>query len=202
MSFPLFESLFGSKVRARLVRFFILNPGVAFTVSEIVEKTLLARADVSRDIQKLKKMGMLRESARKRVKTFQLHQDFPFFIELKSLVVKSNSDIPRQMFSKFRATGDLKLILIGGLFLNDQRSKADMVLVINNAHRVRLKLAIEKLEAEIGQEIRFVVMDTDELKYRLNMLDRFLIEFLEGPYQEVLNRLPELKRFVAGLKRR
>ncbi|NTW14040.1 MAG: hypothetical protein HGA31_03365 [Candidatus Moranbacteria bacterium] len=201
MSFPIFEGLFGSKVRARLVRFFILNPTTAYATAEISEKTLLSRSDIARDILKLKKMSMLKESTRKGVKTYQLHSDFPFYTELKSLVVKSNSDIPRQMFKKFRTAGDVKLILISGMFLNNPKSKADMVLVINNAHRVKLKQSIEKLEAEIGQEVRFVVMDTDELHYRLNMLDRFLIEFMEGPYQEVLNRLPELKRFVAGLKR-
>ncbi|MEI6650508.1 MAG: hypothetical protein WCL23_03690 [Candidatus Moraniibacteriota bacterium] len=201
MSFPIFEGLFGSKVRARLLRFFILNPTTAYPTSEISEKTLLARTDISRDILKLKNMGMLKESSRKGVKTYQLHPDFPFYTELRSLVIKSNSDIPRQMFRKFRTAGDVKLILISGIFLNNAKSKADMVLVINNAHRTKLKQSVDKLEAEIGQEIRFVVMDTDELKYRLNMLDRFLIEFMEGPYQEVLNRLPELKRFVAGLKR-
>jgi hypothetical protein len=201
MSFPIFEGLFGSKVRARLIRFFILNPTTVYATSEISEKTLLSRSDIARDILKLKKMGMLKESTRKGVKTYQLHPDFPFYAELRSLVVKSNSDIPRQMFKKFRTAGDVKLILISGIFLNNPKSKADMVLVINNAHRIKLKQSIEKLEAEIGQEVRFVVMDTDELHYRLNMLDRFLIEFMEGPYQEVLNRLPELKRFVAGLKR-
>ena len=33
------------------------------------------------------------------------------------------------------------------------------------------------------------------------MLDRFLIEFLEGPYEEVVNKVPEFKRFIAGLRK-
>ena len=39
-------------------------------------------------------------------------------------------------------------------------------------------------------------MNTDEFKYRLDMLDRFLIDFLEGPYSEIVNKIPGLKRFV------
>lgn len=201
MSFPVFEALFGSKVRARLIRFFILNPSDAYPVAEISEKTKLPKVDVSREVRKLAKAGMLREMSRKRVKAYQIHPEFPFFSELKGLVVKSNSDVPKQMFRKFRTTGDVRLILIGGLFVNDPKGKADLVLVINNVNRARLSKAMEQLEAEIGQDVRFVLMDTDELGYRLNMLDRFLIEFLEGPYQEILNRISGFKRIVAGIRK-
>ncbi len=201
MSFALFESLFGSKVRARLIRFFILNPDAEYPASEIAAKTQLSRTEVSRELLRMKKMGFIRESSRKRVKGYQMHAGFPFFPELKSLVSKSNVNVPHQMFSRLRTAGEVKIILIGGIFLNHQKGKADMILVMNNVHRLKLKAAVEKLEAEVGRDIRFVLMDMEELHYRLNMLDRFLIEFLEGPYQDIVNRVPELKRFIAGLKK-
>jgi hypothetical protein len=74
-------------------------------------------------------------------------------------------------------------------------------MVVNNVNRTKLKHAIAHLEAEVGKEIRFVLMNMEELHYRLNMLDRFFIEFLEAPYEEVANKVPELKRFIAGLKK-
>lgn len=201
MSFAIFESLFGSRVRARLIRFFILNPEIEYSSAEVAEKTLLPRPEVSREILRLKKMGFVKEASRKRVKTYQMHPTFAFFPELKSLVSKSNVNIPNQMFQKLRAVGEVKLILVSGLFLNYPKGKADMILVINHAHRAKLQGVIAKLEAEIGRDVRFVLMDSEDLHYRLNMLDRFLIEFLEGPYQEVTNRIPELKRFISGLKK-
>ncbi|NTW30313.1 MAG: hypothetical protein HGA33_03475 [Candidatus Moranbacteria bacterium] len=201
MSFSLFESLFGSRVRARLIRLFVLNPESEYTTTDIAGKSLLPKAEVAHEVLRLQKMGFLRTVPRRKVKMYQMRPDFPFFSELQSLVLKSNVGVSHRMFAKLKTAGEVKLILISGLFLNHQKSKADMLLVINNAHRIRLKGAMEKLEAEIGREIRFVLMDTDELHYRLNMLDRFLIEFLEGPYQEVQNRVPEIKRFIAGLKK-
>ena len=201
MSFALFESLFGTKVRARLIRLFVLNPEGEYSTTDISVKTLLPKTEVSHEVLRLKKMGFLRELSRRKVKMYQMRPDVPFFPELRSLVLKSNVGVSNQMFQKIQTAGEVKLVLISGLFLNYQKSKADMILVINNAHRLRLKAAMDKLEAEIGREVRFVLMDTDELHYRLNMLDRFLIEFLEGPYQEVVNRLPEIKRFVAGIKK-
>ncbi len=201
MSFALFESLFGSRVRARLIRFFILNPEAEFTSADVAGKVLIAKPEVTRELNRLAKMGFIRENTRKRVKTFQLHPSFPFIPELHSLVSKSNVNIPHQMFQKLRATGEVKLILISGIFLNYPKGKADMILVINNASRTKLKGVIEHIEAEVGRDVRFVLMDSEELRYRLNMLDRFLIEFLEGPYQEIVHKIPELKRFIAGLKK-
>ena len=76
-----------------------------------------------------------------------------------------------------------------------------MILVVNNVNRSKLKAAMSFLEAEVGRDIRFVLMSNEELQYRLNMMDRFLMEFLEHSHQEIINKAPELKRFVAGLKR-
>ena len=74
-----------------------------------------------------------------------------------------------------------------------------MILVVNNVNRTKLRHAIQYLEAEVGKEIQFVLMNAEELHYRLNMLDRFFVEFLEGPYEEVVNKIPELRRFIAGI---
>lgn len=201
MSLAIFDTLFGSKARARLIRFFLVNPGTEFSASEVVEKTLISRPDVARELARLTKMKLLFERSRKGKKCFVVNEEFPFYAELKSLVSKLNIHAQSQVFRKLKIIGEVKLILISGLFLNYPKSKVDMILVVNNINRTKLKHAIVHLEAEVGREIRFVLMNSEELHYRLNMLDRFFIEFLEGPYEGVVNKVPELKRFVAGLKK-
>jgi len=57
------------------------------------------------------------------------------------------------------------------------------------------------LEAEIGKEINFVLMNSEEFKYRLNMMDRFLMEFLRGPHDELINKIPGLKNLINDLKK-
>lgn len=201
MSLVLFDALFGSKARARLIRFFLLNPGVEFGTAVISEKTLISKPETIRELARLAKMKLVIEHSRKGRKQFIVNEDFPFYTELKSLVSKLNVHAQSQVFRKLKIVGEVKLILIGGLFLNHAKSKVDMILVVNNINRTKLKHAIAHLEAEVGKEIRFVLMNSEELHYRLNMLDRFFIEFLEGPYEEVSNKVPELKRFIAGLKK-
>ncbi len=167
----------------------------------MTEKTLVPRADVARELARLTKMKLLFERSRKGKKHFIVNEEFPFYTELKSLVSKLNVHAQSQVFRKLKIVGEVKLILISGLFLNYPKSKVDMILVVNNVNRTKLKHAIMHLEAEVGREIRFVLMNSEELHYRLNMLDRFFIEFLEAPYEEVTNKVPELKRFISGLKK-
>jgi hypothetical protein len=162
---------------------------------------LLRRAEVTREISQLKKIKFLLEKSRKGKKAVIVDPHFPLFSELRNLFSQSNVNVHPKAFQKLSAVGEVRLILIGGLFLNHSKSKADLILVVNNVNRSKLKTAMSYLEAEVGREVRFVLMNNEELQYRLNMMDRFLIEFFEGPHQVVVNKVPELKRFVAGLKR-
>jgi len=201
MSVALFEALFGSRVRARLIRFFAMNPDGEFFVNDIAERTLLSRTDVAREAKKLAKMKFIHERSRQNKNYYVSNTDFPFYVELKTLVSKLNVNAEAHVFRKLKTVGEVKLILISGLFLNYPKSKVDMILVVNNINRAKLRQAITHLEAEVGKEVRFVLMNSEELQYRLNMLDRFLIEFLEGPYEEVVNKVAELKRFIAGIRK-
>lgn len=197
----IFEILFGSKVRVRLLRLLLLNSEKEFTFEEILEKTLLKKAETTKELAHFKKIKLVSERSKKNKKVIVVNTQFPFYIELKSLFSKSDIDAQSKAFQKLSAIGEVKLVLVSGIFLNYAKSKADMILVVNNINRAKLKSAMAYLEAEIGRDIRFVLMSSEELQYRLNMMDRFLMEFLEHSHQEIVNKVPELKRFVAGLKR-
>ena len=75
-----------------------------------------------------------------------------------------------------------------------------MILVGDGISRAKLKNLMSSLEAEIGKEIDFVLMSGEEFKYRLNMLDKFILEFLEGPHEEIINKISGLKRLIANRK--
>ena len=197
----IFEILFGSKARVRLLRLLLLNAEKEFSLDDLLEKTLLRKTEIIKEINHFKKIKLVIERTKKSRKVFVANAQFPFYVELKSLFSKSDIDSQSKIFQKLNAIGEVKLVLVSGVFLNYAKSKADMILVVNNVNRAKLKAAMTYLEAEIGRDIRFVLMSSEELQYRLNMMDRFLMEFLEHSHQEIVNKVPELRRFVAGLKR-
>ena len=71
-----------------------------------------------------------------------------------------------------------------------------MIIVGDDIRRAKLKNLMSSLEAEIGREIDFVLMSGEEFKYRLNMVDKFILDFLEGPHEELINKITGLKHLI------
>jgi hypothetical protein len=195
------DSLFGSKAKTRLLRFFLLNPEKEYLISEMVQKNMIPSTRIRKELNELKKIKFIVEKVKKSGKTYTLCPEFYYLDELKNLFAKSNAYPQCKSLGKIKLIGDVKLALVSGTFLNYPKSKVDLVMVANNVSRGKLKQAMGNLEAEIGKEISFVLMNSEEFKYRLDMLDRFLLDFLEAPHEELINKMPGLKRIMHGLKK-
>jgi hypothetical protein len=198
MDITLFDALFGSRVRARMLRLFLLNPEDEFDATAAAKKVLLKRPEVVKELNRLEKMKFIQAKRKQNKKVYQVRLDFPFFNELRALVSKLNLNTRSDVFRKLRQAGNVKLVLITGVFINYPKSKVDMLLVIDNASKLKLRHTLQALEAEVGKEVRYSLMTSEEMRYRMDMLDRFLIEFFEGPYESVIDKMPDVKRFVAG----
>lgn len=195
------ETLFGSRARTRILRFFLLNPEKECRVTEIAKKNMLTPAVVRKETKELRKIKFLNEHSKKGIKYYNINQTFLFYFELKNLFAKSTSSPQSKSLAKLKNIGDVKLALVSGIFLNYPKSKVDMVLVANNVSRGRLKKLMNNLEAEVGREVSFVLMNSDEFKYRIDMLDRFLLDFIEGTHMELIDKIPGFKRILLGRKK-
>lgn len=193
------ESLFGSKERASLLRFFLQNPEQEYSYVEIVRRNML-RNNAKKEIEKLNKIKFISRHSRKGKISYALNQNFSFYPELKNLISKSNVYPQCKSLANIGKVGNIKLAAISGIFINYQKGKADMIIVGDDIKRARLKNLMASLEAEIGKEIDFVLMSGEEFKYRLNMLDKFILDFLEGPHEELISKIPGLKHMIAKRK--
>lgn len=194
------ENLFGSKERARLLRFFLQNPEPVFEFQEIIKKNMLNSAKTKSELANLAKIKFVIAKKKKGKISYHLNQEFNFYPELKNLIAKSNVYPQCKSLEKISKLGSIKLAVISGVFINYAKSKADMIIVGDAVSKARLKNLMESLEAEIGKEINFVLMTMEEFKYRLNMLDKFILEFLEGPHEEVINKISGLRQFISKRK--
>lgn len=197
----LLESLFGSRDKARLIRFFILNPEEMSSFEDIIKKTKLRRDGARKALRVLVNMKLVFARSQRRVKHYGLNPKFPFYVELHNLVSATNRYPQCKSLKRIRNIGDVRLALISGVFLDYKKGKIDLLLVVNNANRGKVNTFIKNVEAEVGREVRYVLMDGEEFRYRMELIDRFLTDFFEGPYEEIINRIPNLKRFVMTLKK-
>ena len=99
------------------------------------------------------------------------------------------------MVKKVSNLGRVRLALISGIFLNDPDttsqydSPADLFIVGDDINRQKLRNFLASLEAEIGTEIKFTLMNKEEFDYRYGMFDRFVRVLLEGPHEKIINKI-------------
>ncbi len=126
---------------------------------------------------------------------YTLNPDFEFFSELRSLILKSSHGEKERMIKRVTDLGRIRLAVISGIFLSDPDSAnqydapADLFIVGDDINRAKLRNFLSSIEAEIGTEIKFTLMDKEEFDYRYNMFDRFVRVLLEGPHEKIVNKI-------------
>ena len=147
----------------------------------------------NKKIVKQKKTKKTRPKSK--VERFTLNPDFEFFSELRSLILKSSAWERERMVQRVSNLGRVRLAVISGIFLSDPDSlnqydaPADLFIVGDDINRAKLRNFLGALEAEIGTEIKFTLMDKEEFDYRFNMFDRFVRVLLEGPHEKIVNKI-------------
>ncbi len=189
----LFSQLFDSRVRSRLLKFFMLNDKREYSAQEVVQKNKMRSSQITRELNRFEKMKMIFVRNRKGKKYFQTNPDFIFYPEIKNLVVKSNTMPECRSLSRIKGLGKVKLALTSGVFLNYVKGRADLLIVGDEMSRAKLKHLLEDMEAEVGKEINYSIMGSEEFKYRTDMLDKFIMDFLEGPHEEIICKISNLK---------
>ena len=126
---------------------------------------------------------------------YALNPEFEFFGELKNLILKSSPAEKDEMVKKILSLGRVKLAVVSGIFMADNSglniydTVADLFIVGDDVNNNKLRAFLTALEAEVGKEIKFTLMDKDEFQYRYGMFDRFIRVLLEGPHEKIINKL-------------
>lgn len=192
----IFSQLFDSRTRSRLVKFFMLNDKESYSFKEIIKKNQLTSQQANRELARMERMKMIVSRSKKGHKHFETNRDFIFYPELRNLVIKSNTLPECRSLHRVKGLGKVRLALMSGVFLNYPKGRADLLIIGDELSRAKLKHLLESLEAEVGKEINYSIMGSEEFKYRTDMLDKFIMEFLEGPYEEIICRIPNLKEIA------
>lgn len=129
-----------------------------------------------------------------RGRLYALNSNFEFFQELRSLILKASPAEKDQLTKRISDLGRIKLAIISGIFLNYGDNfvfnpVADLFIVADDINKRKLSSFLRSLEAEVGREIKFGLMEKDEFEYRYNMFDRFVRVLLEGPHEKIINKL-------------
>jgi len=179
------EDLFNSKTRAKTLKLLFRNPEMSFKISDIAERAKVDYYAARREIEKLKKIKIVKYQK----KLFSLNLNFEFYDELKNLVLRSTPISKDKILQKIKKCGRMKLIVLSGVFVSLDNARVDLFLVGDNIRERKLNRFLKDMEAEVGKEINYVIMNLTEFKYRKNMFDKFILETLDAPKEVLWDRI-------------
>lgn len=183
------EQLFDSPVKVRILKLFLRNPEEFFGIKGAAKRIKSNPNACRRQINKLASIGLLKSRFKNKKRGYSVNQNFDFYKELTTLVLKSSPTSKKKLLGRLKKLGRIKLAIIAGTFLNTENARTDILVVGDNIRQKKLSNFLEELESDIGKEINYVVFTVEEFKYRYDMFDRFLRDILEKPHEKLINKL-------------
>jgi len=196
------EKLFGSSTRVRVMKFFLFNPEELLDKKEIIKKTKASSASLQKELKDLCSIGLLKKrffikssqtksgrTKKQKLQGFALNPNFKYLNNLKTLIINNEPFNHNEIIKKLNKVGKLKLIVVSGLFIQNEDSRLDLFVVGDDIKDRLVKGAISKMESEIGKELRYVFFTTADFKYRYGVCDRLVRDVFDYPHQIVVDRI-------------
>jgi hypothetical protein len=177
--------LFDSVNRVKMMRLFLLNPEISFSTQDISKRSKVTPALLRREIGLLRDAGLIK----KHKNSWQLDPEFPFTQQLVSLLVNTEPFKRDEIARRFKNTGKIKLVIVSGIFISNEDSRADILVIGDYLKKASIEKIIHNMEAELGRELRYSVLDTEEFKYRIGIYDKFIRDILDYPHEKIINKL-------------
>ena len=203
----LLAKLLGGQERVKIMRLFLHDDENSFSLHEISEKTKSKSALVRKELTALSSVGFIEKkkgrgivysskgSAIKDSIVFKLNKSFPHNQALKELLFDFELLDKRELASRFKLIGRVKLFVVAGVFIGDAKSRVDILIVGEAIKRQKAEKILDLLSAELGREVIYSIMDVEEYEYRYKMYDKFIRDILDSPHEKMIDKLSAKQMF-------
>jgi len=191
--------LFGSTARVKLLRFFLFNPSKEFIFDDISKRARLVRRTARVEISALEKAGVIRQKnvlidvpgKKKKMKAiaYALNKDFQELQALQTFLFETAPIDAKNLLKHLRKAGPLDFVGVSGVFVRDFEQRLDVLIAMKKLSIPSIEKAIRSLEAEVGIEIRFSGMSSEDLMYRVGMYDKLTRDFFDYGHQVLVDKI-------------
>lgn len=177
------DALFGSKTRVKLLHLFLSNPGKAFYVREITRLIDEQINSVRRELANMLSVGVITSDSADNKLYYQVNQRYEHYVALRAIFTGEPNDalvVPagaKQWHEQLMELPRLQLAVAAGVLVKGSLSSVDLLLV-GDVPPAKLKVALQKVEADEGRELNYTVLSYDEFYYRLSVRDKFITGIL------------------------
>ncbi|PSO43864.1 MAG: hypothetical protein BRC23_02650 [Parcubacteria group bacterium SW_4_49_11] len=177
--------LFGHN-KLKLLKFFFYNPERSVSFRELARRTKISQKKLEEELKEAKKHEVVLETRDEETFYYALNRDIPVFESLESIIFELGEPFFNEMAQKVERVGDVKAVILQGVFVERPEDRIDMCLIGDDLDKKKLTAFVRTVEAEIGTELKYTVMATDEFTYRREMFDRFVWNLIENGQKRVL----------------
>jgi len=199
------SKLFCGAERVKVMRLFLFNPELFFSLEQIIAKTKISARAAKLQIDTLKKAGMIKSrksvqfiqikkkgkliKAKRKVLVWSLDSDFEYLQPMQNLLINTRPLRKEEILKRLASVGKLKMVIVSGVFIQNPDSRVDMLVVGDNLKKGAIDRIVKTMEAEIGKELVFASFETADFHYRLGVYDKLIRDILDYPHQKLLDKL-------------
>ncbi len=179
MGEKLLEYLFVSKVRIKVLKYFMLNPDARIHMRGLVREIEEEINAVRRELVRLEEIGIVKSEDEVSKKFFQSNKENPFYHELQSILHKSFG-LGARIIKEAPEIGQVKFALLTDDYLKQKHSgsqKIDLIL-IGNVDLPKLSQIVEEMEKKLEYEIYYTVMTDREFFLKKKRRDPFITNII------------------------
>lgn len=177
--------ILGSSARVKIMRLFLLNRSKGFNSKDVAKRSRVNPLVVRKEFRLLSSIGFIKKRSITSSEWY-FNSFFKYGEEFKNLLLSLDTLSKQTILNNFKKVGKIKLVIISGIFIKNDDSRVDILIVGDKMKRNKIEEGIKKIEAEIGTELVYAVFETKEFIYRLNMYDKLIRDILDYPHQVVL----------------
>ncbi len=132
-----------------------------------------------------------RGAKKKKVYGWFLNKEFGYLTALYDLLVTSKSIDKKELVSRIKRAGRIKMLVLAGAFIKDPGSRLDILAVGDSINQKKFEGIVRTLESEIGKELKYSAFTVDEFRYRISMYDKLVCDVFDFDHEVVVST-PEL----------
>ena len=178
--FEVLGRLFSSRVRTKLLKFFLTMPESGYFIRELERKIGEDAKNISRELNNLENIGFLKGEKRGIQKFYSTKPDFLFYSELKAVFLKSSGleglfkDVIVQM------EGIEKVFMKELPSAQDDESLQIKLIFVGKPDLAVLNNTVNDLMERSGREIGYRCYTQEEFDDRKKMDDAYILEVSAG----------------------
>lgn len=204
------DILFGSHLRVKLLRFFMLNLDDVYSMQDLRLKTGARQENIKKELNVLIKARFIKKGSSiekaspnyslgsrkakkgkssRRKNGYIADPKFPYIREFRHLFTSLIPEARTHIGRNVKKLGKVKTVVICGVFLDRPSNPVDLLIVGDDVRRRALEIMLKKIEKLIGKDIIYSIFPIDEFELRCGMRDKFILSIFNNPHEVLFDEL-------------